>query len=146
MPWNYFAIYSLRPWGSLLRLWGRCGAGELAIPGGTRGWDEQIRRWIGSVTHFQTQNIARPRISYIVIKFPHPCAIFQREISEHVSLLKIDKVTNYQGTRALRSDIYTIPCPLVQIKQSNTHRTLAYRLLLSHSGKSKPFQSSVGCY
>lgn len=64
----------------------------------------------------------------------------------HVSLLWIDKVTNYQGTRALCSDIYTIPCPFIQIKQGNTQRKLVSRLSMSHSGTSKPFQISVGWY
>lgn len=89
-------------------------------------------------------NGTRPTFSYIVIKYPHLCAIFQSQVSRYVSLLWIDKVTNHQGTRALHSDIYTIPCPFIQIKQGNTQKKLASGLLDAFgTSKSEPFQSPV---
>lgn len=89
----------------------------------------------------QKQCIARQTPSYIVMKFPHLCAIFQSKISEHVSLLGIDKVTNHQGTRALCSDIYTIPCPFIQIKQGNTQKKLASRLPMLQLEQVKTFSN-----
>lgn len=82
-----------------------------------------------ATSHLQGENCTRPTFSFIVIKYPHLCAIFQSQVSRYVSLLWIDKVTNHQGTRALHSDIYTIPCPFIQIKQGNTQKKLASGLL-----------------
>ena len=127
--WDHEGIYLEEDWAS------RDNKGNRR----TRGWQEQVRLWMMPVTHLPKQNITRAGTSYIVIKFPHPCAIVQSKIPEHAPLLWIDKVTNYQGTRALCGDSYTIPCPSIQFKQGNTQRKLASRFLVLQLRQVKTF-------
>lgn len=125
--WDHEGVYLDSEWGKGEEDWAsRDNKGNRR----TREWQEQVRLWMMPVTHLPKQNITRAGTSYIVIKFPHPCAIVQSKIPEHAPLLWIDKVTNYQGTRALCGDIYTIPCPSIQFKQGNTQRKLASRFLV----------------
>ena len=134
--WDHEGVYLDSEWGMGEEDWAsRDNKGNRR----TRGWQEQIRLWMMPVTHLPKQNITRAGTSYIVIKFPHSCAIIQSKIPEHAPLLWIDKVTNYQGTRALCGDIYTIPCPSIQFKQGNTQRKLASRFLALQLRQVKTF-------